>query len=200
MGIGAYLAARSEQPLSPRHQLATDDCEDGASDLEKAPALSRREVMDDYLAPLQLPSDLRQALRLHIQSHPAIADAVRTRNTDSGGSFEERACSSIMIGLSVSFGYLLGGLLPLFPYFFVAEVGNGLRWSCVVCVLALFLFGFTKTYVLQTSETSSSWGQVPPKWRRLKCSLWEGLQMVVLGSVAALVAVLAVRAFEGLSD
>lgn len=199
VGIGGYLSARSEQTLSPGHQLVTGDGGDDVSDPEKEPALSHREVMDDYLAPLQLPSELLQALQLHVKRHPIIMNAVRTKSAGIKGKFEERACSSIMIGLSVSLGYLLGGLLPLFPYFFVTDVGNGLRWSFAVCILALFLFGFTKTYILQTDETLNLRGHISPTWPRIRCSLWEGVQMVVLGSVAALVAVLAVRAFEGLN-
>lgn len=86
-------------------------------------------------------------------------------------------------GLAVSVGYLVGGILPLFPHFFVKEAWNGLVWSFVVCAIALFVFGFGKCWILNG--------------RQIRTSLWEGAQMVILGSVAALGAVLCVRAFDG---
>ena len=52
-----------------------------------------------------------------------------------------------------------------------------------VCVIAVFVSGFGKYWVLNG--------------RNVNTSLWEGGQIVVLGSVAALAAVLYVRPFDG---
>ncbi|KAK4235961.1 hypothetical protein C8A03DRAFT_17357, partial [Achaetomium macrosporum] len=52
----------------------------------------------------------------------------------------------LLAGLSVAVGYLLGGVLPLFPYFFVNQVKDGLFWSFGVCAVALFVFGFCKDF------------------------------------------------------
>ncbi|KAK4197678.1 VIT family-domain-containing protein [Triangularia verruculosa] len=120
------------------------------------------------------------------------------RCQDSGESDEEVKESPIVAGLAVSVGYLLGGILPLFPYFFVGveNVHVGLAWSFGVCVVALFVFGFVKDFILTRNDKGADGENVRRK--RLRKAVWEGVQMALLGSVAAVAAVLCVKAFEGL--
>lgn len=84
-------------------------------------------------------------------------------------------------GLSISLGYLVGGIIPLSPYFFAATVGLGLRWSIAFCLVALMAFGSGKSWVLRGDDRS---------WRRC---LLEGFQMLALGSLAAGAAVLCIN-------
>jgi VIT1/CCC1 family predicted Fe2+/Mn2+ transporter len=71
--------------------------------------------------------------------------------------------SALNIGLS----YIIGGLVPLSPYFFAATPADGLRWSCAITILCLFVFGFFKARVT---------GQNP----------WKGaLKVMLIGSAAA---------------
>ncbi|KAK5655808.1 hypothetical protein OQA88_5346 [Cercophora sp. LCS_1] len=169
MGIGGYLAARS--PSSHDEQKPEAESEEGLlrSDTEKG-CLSGEVVK--YLEVLRLPVELEHQ----------VLDFVRTNGWD-GSVDEEEKGSPVLEGVAVAVGYLVGGILPLFPYFFVSEAWNGLVWSFGVCVVALFVFGFAKCWVLSGG--------------RMRTSLWEGVQMVVLGSVAALAAVLCVRVFDG---
>jgi hypothetical protein len=102
----------------------------------------------------------------------------------------------VVVGISVSLGYLVGGVIPLFPYFFVAEVGTGLFWSFLVCIFALFAFGFGKEFALNRGSERES-GKMRGSWPRIRSSLWEGFLMVVLGGTAALAAVFCVRLFDG---
>jgi vacuolar iron transporter family protein len=51
--------------------------------------------------------------------------------------------SAFNIGTS----YVLGGFVPLLPYFFTDNIQNGLLWSAVVTVIALFIFGYFKSKV-----------------------------------------------------
>ncbi|KAK7908813.1 hypothetical protein PG985_016116 [Apiospora marii] len=218
MGIGGYLAAKGEQAASTAAAsksgggVAVDDDEMGG-DEEKEAALGNADddVVEEYLAPLNLRGDLRAAVEAHVRGLPGLVDVLRTKarddhdDTDTEAGYGDRASSPIMVGLSVSIGYLLGGLLPLFPYFFVHQVGDGLRWSFGVCLLALFLFGFTKHYLLQDDDDAQrprrhQRRRRSAQWKRVRASLWEGTQMVVLGSIAAVTAVLAVQALEGLAS
>jgi VIT1/CCC1 family predicted Fe2+/Mn2+ transporter len=58
-------------------------------------------------------------------------------------------------------------MVPLSPYFFAATPVDGLRWSCIITVVCLFIFGFFKAKVT---------GQNP----------WSGaLRVTLIGSVAA---------------
>ena len=64
-------------------------------------------------------------------------------------------------------------------------------------MVALFTFGFGKAFLLSHRNGGGGKRKRSARWKRLKSSLWEGTQMVVLGSVAAIAAVVCVRAFEG---
>src|SRR5258706_2070555 len=51
--------------------------------------------------------------------------------------------SALNIGLS----YIVGGLVPLSPYFFVHTPADGLKISVAVTLLCLFIFGFFKSKI-----------------------------------------------------
>lgn len=44
-------------------------------------------------------------------------------------------------------GYLLGGLIPLLPYFFIPRAHIALMYSAIVTGLTLLVFGVVKTHV-----------------------------------------------------
>ncbi len=51
--------------------------------------------------------------------------------------------SALTIGVS----YIVGGIIPLSPYFFVSDAHEGLRISVVLTLVTLFIFGFFKSRV-----------------------------------------------------
>jgi VIT1/CCC1 family predicted Fe2+/Mn2+ transporter len=92
--------------------------------------------------------------------------------------------------LTIAMGYFLGGFVPLLPYFFVDTVFVGLCISTAVMAVALFVFGYTKTCIVTG-------------WYGSKCvreGIWGGLQMVVIGGVAAGAAMGLVMGFNRLSE
>lgn len=46
--------------------------------------------------------------------------------------------------LTIGGSYIIGGLIPLSPYFFSAKAKTGLLWSVVLTLIALFVFGYIK--------------------------------------------------------
>ncbi|KAK1763454.1 hypothetical protein QBC33DRAFT_549753 [Phialemonium atrogriseum] len=229
MGVGGYLAARGEErdAADAAAAAARGGDRDGGgwggdgSEKEGQAAVTR------YLGALDLPPQLVEMVLEHVRQRPGIGEALLLgADRDDGGDGDHEGeqrggrrlvASPVFVGLSVSLGYLLGGLLPLFPYFFVSHVGDGLLWSFAVCVVALFVFGFSKDFALsrrrrRRGDSSSDdkhaemvvldgRGRVARRvvpWGDIGRSAWEGAQMVILGSVAALAAVLCVRMFEGL--
>lgn len=48
---------------------------------------------------------------------------------------------------TIGMGYLLGGLIPLLPYFFTPKASTGLLWSCIVTAFVLLVFGAVKTHI-----------------------------------------------------
>jgi VIT1/CCC1 family predicted Fe2+/Mn2+ transporter len=212
MGIGGYLAARGEARAASAsrdgEESESDGSEDAASllssdcgDLEKRGGAGRSDsegmaAVARHLAPLRLPADLEEAVSAHLRRHGYDREALAEMASPRPPAEEEPGSSPVMTGLSVSLGYLVGGIIPLFPYFFVREVGTGLLCSFLVCILALFVFGFGKDFALNRSGDREMEGQRVP-WSRIRSGLWEGFLMVVLGGTAAVAAVLCVRLFDG---
>ncbi|KAI0455451.1 Ccc1 family [Xylaria acuta] len=207
MGIGGYLAAKGEQRsdrTNDNHSLQNDSRDNDEEKSTSPLSLCQDQEVGDYVARLQLPPDLLRSVMAHIESSPEIA----ARMCDSPDltrhepTLEPVKTSALISGLSVALGYLLGGALPLAPYFFVSSVTKGLLWSFSICILALFIFGFTKEYVLHFSSTNHEWNSRTMesrllRWGLIKCGLWEGVRMVVFGGIAAVAAVLCVKLFEG---
>ncbi|OIW32963.1 hypothetical protein CONLIGDRAFT_651765 [Coniochaeta ligniaria NRRL 30616] len=207
MGISGYLSARGDGAALERtrndHDSDGED-EDGTEDAEKAHGSSHPVALVDYLRPLELPPGLFEVVVEHVRVQPHISESLAAL-AEREQEDDTRLCSPVMVGLSVSLGYFLGGLLPLFPYFVVDRVGDGLFWSFGICLVALFAFGFTKDFVLsyqrRHEDTMQAYmGKRGLQWGDIRHSAWEGLQMVLLGGVAALAAVLCVRSFEGLRE
>jgi VIT1/CCC1 family predicted Fe2+/Mn2+ transporter len=66
--------------------------------------------------------------------------------------------SAVTIGL----GYLVGGIIPLIPYFFVPQAHVALVYSCVVTGIVLLIFGAVKARVTGAGQGAGGyiWGAV----------------------------------------
>jgi VIT1/CCC1 family predicted Fe2+/Mn2+ transporter len=54
-------------------------------------------------------------------------------------------------GLTIALAYVLGGLIPLFPYWLAANPLEALRYSILLTAVALFFFGFFRGKIAGTS-------------------------------------------------
>jgi len=63
---------------------------------------------------------------------------------------------------TIGMGYLVGGLIPLFPYFLTPHARTGLLWSSILTGIVLLIFGWVKTYVTGAGKgwTGYVWGAV----------------------------------------
>jgi predicted membrane protein (TIGR00267 family) len=77
--------------------------------------------------------------------------------------------------LTIALSYVVGGLVPLAPYFFLCSVQAALVGSVLVTVVALFVFGFIKGRFTTTRPVRSAW------------------QTVLVGGLAAVVAFIIAR-------
>ena len=93
------------------------------------------------------------------------------------------ASRALKSGLTISAGYFFGGLVPLLPYLLFASMQTAFVGSVVVMVLALFAFGWVKTALLAERDQS--------------VCIKSGVQMVVMGSLAAGAAMGCVKAVGG---
>jgi VIT1/CCC1 family predicted Fe2+/Mn2+ transporter len=129
----------------------------------------------DVFEPYNLPKHTMDDLTQHLAQSPQLVDFVMKFQHCEEEPAANRALQS---AITIALAYFIGGLLPLLPYFAVGSdaVYTGLYISIGVMVIALFLFGYIKTCVV------------------IGC--YGGVQMVVVGSVAAGAAMGLVRLFS----
>lgn len=103
---------------------------------------------------------------------------------------KQESSRAITCALTIACGYFLGGFIPLLPYFLVQkeQVMLALWWSLGVMALSLFVFGYGKTCFV------CGWRGSKNIWAGTK----GGVQMVLVGGLAAGCAMGLVRLFDSL--
>ncbi|KAJ8061312.1 hypothetical protein OCU04_010375 [Sclerotinia nivalis] len=182
MGLGGYLAAKSE--LASYHAKREKTIKRIETDLQGVLS-DLKEVFEPY----NLPKHIIEDLTTHLAncSTDLLTDFVMQFQHCEEEPATSRAFTS---ALTISLGYFLGGLLPLLPYLFVTHVYQGLYISIVVMVITLFVFGYVKTGTIT--------GFKEGKCIRRNCQ--GGVEMVIVGSVAAAAAMGLVRLFQPEGD
>lgn len=158
MGLGGYLAARSE-----------------AAHYAKEYA---REIRETQEIPSEERAEVAQILHGYGVREPVLSRVVNEITSDREQWVEfmmrnelglerpdERAAprSAFLVGG----GYVLGGIFPLAPYAFVSNAHTGLVWSIACTSVALLVFGAVRARVLATPVVAGA------------------LQSWVIGAVAA---------------
>ncbi|GLA30041.1 hypothetical protein AnigIFM63604_001140 [Aspergillus niger] len=182
MGLGGYLGAKSEEESyratlkETKQEILTD------------PA-SVTETISDVFAPYELPAELVGELTRHLSSSPNLPSFLMNFHHTVQEPSGSRA---FICALTIALGYFIGGFVPLLPYFFVGphDVLSALRWSIATMAVALFLFGYGKTCFV------SGW----KGYRNIRRGVIGGLQMVLVGGVAAGSAMGLVKGFQMLAD
>lgn len=138
MGLGGFLAGKTEVD----HYNA--ELKREWEEVEQVPEKEKQEVRDIFA---------EMGLSTEVQNH--IADELvkdKQKWVDFMMKYElgldkpdpKRARNSAFnIGLS----YIVGGLVPLSPYFFVVNPEDGLKISAAITVVCLFIFGYFKAKV-----------------------------------------------------
>jgi len=68
---------------------------------------------------------------------------------------------------NIGFSYVLGGLVPLSPYFFISNSIEALEISVIITLICLFVFGYFKSKITGVSPLSG------------------GLKVMMIGAMAA---------------
>jgi VIT1/CCC1 family predicted Fe2+/Mn2+ transporter len=135
MGLGGYLAARSDAEHYASERVREQQ------EIKEKPEAEKAEVRDVFTA-----------YGLSVEESAPIVDALSLRPqawTDFMMRFElgleepdpKRALTS---ALTIAASYVVGGLIPLSPYFFLSPASKALVVSVVVTLLALLVFGYVK--------------------------------------------------------
>lgn len=169
MGLGGYLAGQTETD----HYNA--------------------ELRREYDEVERLPNDEKEEVREFFE-HLGLSKEVQEKAVQEVTKDKDRWVTFMMkyeLGLdkpdetrarksafNIGMSYIVGGLVPLLPYFFVANTLKGLQISAVVTLICLFIFGFFKSKLTG----------VPP--------IAGGLKVMLIGALAATAAFLIARLIE----
>ncbi|KAF9078325.1 VIT family-domain-containing protein [Rhodocollybia butyracea] len=105
-----------------------------------------------------------------------------------GEGMEEVPTKRLYISaFTIGMGYLLGGLIPLLPYFFIDQAHVALIYSCIVTGVVLLIFGAIKA---QVTGASAGMGGI----------IRGAVTTLLVGGIAAASAFGIVRALEGGAD
>ncbi|POS82553.1 hypothetical protein EPUL_005154 [Erysiphe pulchra] len=176
MGLGGYLGATSEAASYRAQRERTENS------LAANPELVLRDVVEIF-SPYNIPRQTIIDLTKHLNNSPQLVDFfMKFKYCEE----EPSASRAFVSAITIALGYFLGGMLPLIPYFFVDQVFLALLWSIGLMVVALFIFGYIKTGIIE------GWRGA----RNIRSCLYSGMQMVVVGGAAAAAAMGLVKLFQ----
>lgn len=136
MGLGGYLAGRTEEDHY-RSELKRE-----YDEVENVPEKEREEVRE-FFSGLGLSQDLQaQAVEEMTKDKDKWVDFMMKYELGLDKPDPQRARKS---AFNIGASYVVGGLIPLSPYFFVSDGLSGLKISAVITLICLFVFGYFKS-------------------------------------------------------
>ena len=167
MGLGGYLAARSEA--------------------EHYESEKKREAWEVVHKPEAEAAEIREVFEGYGLTETEIAPIIAglERNPEAYVQFmmrfelgleEPNPKRALQSAVTIGGSYIIGGLIPLAPYVFLKSHAEAFRLSCIVTLLALFVFGFVKGRFTGSNS-----------WR-------SALETAGIGGIAAAVAYLLAKA------
>jgi vacuolar iron transporter family protein len=170
MGLGGYLAGKTEQDHYntelKREYYEVDN-------------LREREIAEtkEFFASIGLSEELQNKATEEIaKDKKHWVDFMMKYELGLNKPDPKRATKS---ALNIGLSYIVGGLVPLSPYFFVNSPVDGLKISAGVTLLCLFIFGFFKSRITGINP------------------VWGALRVTMIGALAAAAAFGVARLFEG---
>ncbi len=135
MGLGGYLAARSDAEHYASERIREQQEIEDKTEAEKAEV---RDVFTSYGLNEMESAPLVEALSKRPE---AWIDFMMRFELGLEKPDPKRALRS---ALTIAGSYIVGGLIPLSPYFFFSPVANALSISVVATLIALLVFGYVK--------------------------------------------------------
>lgn len=166
MGLGGFLAGRTEAD----HYSA--ELQREYEEVDRVPEQEKAEVKEVF-ANFGLSETLQQQIADEMaKDKDKWVDFMMRYELGLEKPQDNRATkSAVTIGLS----YIVGGIIPLSPYFFINNSQIGLYYSCGITLICLFIFGYFKSKVTGQSPVSGAF------------------KVVVIGTLAATAAFLVAR-------
>src|ERR1700744_3616384 len=136
MGLGGYLAGKTEMDHYNSELKREYD------EVERVPDRERDEVKE-FFSGLGLSRDVQeQAVAEMTKDKDKWVDFMMKYELGLDKPDPLRARKS---AFNIGFSYIVGGLIPLGPYFFVSDGITGLKISAIITLCCLFVFGYFKS-------------------------------------------------------
>ena len=136
MGLGGYLAGNTEVDHYNSELKREYD------EVERVPDMEKQEVKE-FFSKLGLSEDVQaQAVEEMTKDKDRWVDFMMKYELGLDKPDPLRARKS---AFNIGFSYIVGGLIPLSPYFFVTESLTGLKISAIITLICLFIFGYFKS-------------------------------------------------------
>lgn len=171
MGLGGYLAGQTEVD----HYNA--ELKREYDEVERLPEREKEEVRV-FFEELGLSEDVqKQAVEELTKDKDRWVDFMMKHELGLDKPDEKRASKS---AFNIGFSYIVGGLVPLLPYFWVETTYEGLKISTIVTLICLFVFGYFKSKMTGISPIAGAF------------------KVMLIGAVAAAAAFGIARLIEGM--
>ncbi|MEO6960722.1 MAG: VIT1/CCC1 transporter family protein [Puia sp.] len=158
MGLGGYLAGKTET------DHYNSELKREYEEVEKVPDMEKEELRT-FFSSLGLSRDVQdQAVEEVSRDKEKWVELMMKYELGLEKPDPLRAKKS---AFNIGFSYIIGGLIPLSPYFFVSTGIQGLKISTVITLICLFTFGYFKSKLTGVNR-------------------WEGaLRVMIIGAIAA---------------
>jgi VIT1/CCC1 family predicted Fe2+/Mn2+ transporter len=169
MGLGGYLAGKTEQ--DHYHSEVKREY----NEVENLRHLEIEETQE-FFANIGLSPELqKQATEEIAQDKDRWVDFMMKYELGLEKPDPKRATKS---ALNIGLSYITGGIIPLSPYFFIANSGEALKISVVLTLICLFVFGFFKSKITGVNP------------------FWGAVRVTLIGAAAAATAFCVAKIFQ----
>ena len=138
MGLGGYLAGKTEQ------DHYDSELKREYAEVERIPEMEKQEVKD-FFQQIGLSEELQNHATEEIsKDKKQWVDFMMKFELGLDKPNPKRARNS---ALNIGVSYIIGGIIPLSPYFFIPDSKEALKFSVVATLICLFIFGYFKSRI-----------------------------------------------------
>jgi vacuolar iron transporter family protein len=148
MGLGGYLAARSEAEHYDSERLREE------REVVEKPHAEIAEVKEVFAEYGLTETEIAPIIAAFEKNHTVWVDFMMRFELGLEKPDPKRALQSAFF---IAMAYIVGGLVPLFPYMLVPDKSRALIISASVTLIALAIFGFVKGRFTGASPIKSAW-------------------------------------------
>ena len=169
MGLGGYLSGKTEQA---HYQSEVNREHHEVENMRQLEIEGTRQ----FFANIGLSKEIQEkATEEIIQDKARWVDFMMKYELGQEKPDPKRATKS---ALNIGLSYIAGGIIPLSPYFFIADSEEALVYSVIATLICLFIFGYFKSRITGVN------------------ALWGAIRVTLIGALAAAAAFGVAKLFE----